>query len=80
MIAARTLYENALEVTKDFLGPAAERFIARQIVFHLNKLPEQLSKEDIPKLAEWVKVSLALLTDNKEMVDDFARRILDLAK
>ncbi|MBA3724100.1 MAG: hypothetical protein H0W89_04410 [Candidatus Levybacteria bacterium] len=73
-------YQQALTITKDYLGPAAERFINRQITFHLQKKPELLAKEDIPQLAEWVKVSIAILTEDKQMVDDFTKRILKLKK
>ncbi len=75
-----SIYQQALTITKDYLGPAAERFLDRQIAFHLGKEPEQLSKSDISQLAEWVKVSIAILTEDKAMVDDFTTRILKLKK
>ncbi len=74
----KSIYQEALNIAKDYLGPAAERFINRQIMFHLGKEPELLTKKDIPQLAEWVKVSIAILTDDKNMVDDFNKRILKL--
>lgn len=77
---SRIIYEQTIEITQDYLGPAAERFITRQIVFHLQKDPKRLTKKDIPQLAEWVKVSIAVLTDDKKMVDDFTKRILTLVK
>jgi len=76
----KSVYQQSLQITKDYLGPAAERFISRQITFHLQKEPEKLTKADIPQLAEWVKVSIAVLTDDKKMVDDFAKRILKLVE
>jgi hypothetical protein len=79
-MASATIYQQAVEITKDYLGPAAERFISRQIIFHLQKDPEDLSKKDIPQLAEWVKVSISILTEDKKMVDDFTKRILKLKK
>lgn len=77
---ARTVYTEAIKITSDYLGPAAERFIDRQITFHLNKKPQELSARDIPQLAEWVKVSIAILTNDKKMVDEFTKRILKLRK
>jgi len=77
---SKIIYEQTLQITQDYLGPAAERFITRQITFHLQKDPEKLTKKDIPQLAEWVKVSIAILTDDKKMVDDFTKRILTLVK
>ena len=73
------VYNNAILITRDYLGPATERFLDRQITFHLKKKPEQLTSEDIPKLAEWVKVSIAILTDDRKMVDEFNERIMSLA-
>lgn len=75
---AKNIYQQALVITRDYLGPAAERFLSRQINFHLQKEPELLTKRDIPQLAEWVKVSIAILTEDKSMVDSFTKRILKL--
>lgn len=70
-----TPYDTIIGITEGYLGPAAQRFIDRQIKFHLNKEPEELTRDDLEKLAEWIKVSLALLTDDKSVVEDFNRRI-----
>lgn len=78
MTAATTLYSEVVEIAEDYLGPAADRFIGRQITFHLNKKPENLAKEDLDKLVEWVKVSLSLLTDDHKSVETAASRILAL--
>lgn len=82
MTAERTktsLYERVVDVTADYLGPAAERFIDRQITSHLKKEPEQLKAKDLVKLIDWIKLSFALLTDNKRMVDEYINRLLNLA-
>jgi hypothetical protein len=70
-----TLCDQVIDVIEEYLGPAAERFIKRQVSFHLKKKPEELSKHDLPQLSEWVKVSLALLTEDKAMVDKCEREI-----
>lgn len=70
-----SVYEQTVTILQDYLGPAADRFLTRQIDFHLKKKPAQLTKSDLPKLVEWVKVSIALLTDDKAMVDECATRI-----
>jgi hypothetical protein len=74
-----TLYENIVAITEDYLGPAARRFIDRQINFHFEKRPDQITRADLTKLSEWVKVSLALLTEDRQMVDDFTKRINKLS-
>jgi hypothetical protein len=47
------LYKKAVKVSEEYLGPAGERFIRRQITTHLLIEPEQLKKQDLPQLAEW---------------------------
>ena len=79
-MAKAMLAQSVIVITQEYLGPASERFISRLIRFHLNKEPEQLLKKDIPKLTEWVKVSLGLLTDDKTLVDKCEQNLLALAK
>ena len=73
------LYNKVVDVTTGYLGPAAEKFITRQIQAHLGKSPDQLTEEDIVKLTDWVKVAIALLTEDGKMVDDFTQALLELA-
>lgn len=73
------VYNEVIDITRDYLGPATERFLNRQIIFHLNKEPRQLTDKDIPKLAEWVKVSIAILSEDRKMVDEFSKRIMSLS-
>lgn len=75
-----SLYEQVVDITYDYLGPAARRFVAREIETHLKKEPEQLTTADIPILLDWSKLAIALLTDDKEMVGDYTRRILKLTE
>ncbi len=74
------LFEKVVEITKDHLGPASERFIARQIKSHLNKDPEQLKPQDIPSLAEWTVLAIGLLTDDQELIDSYTNELLKLTK
>lgn len=75
-----TLGDNLIQVTENYLGPAAKRFISRQAAFHLHKKPSEITKSDIPKIAEWIKVSLGMLTQDRKMIDSCQEDILKLAK
>ncbi len=75
-----SLYEQVTEITKEYLGPASDRFISRLISAHLGKEPYALKPKDIPKLSEWIKVSLGLLTEDRKLVDECEKQILKLAK
>jgi hypothetical protein len=73
------LYSDVVQVTQDFLGPAAQRFIDRQIKTHINKDPHDLTASDIQKLAEWLKVAIALLTEDEQTVNRYTDNLLSLA-
>lgn len=79
MTANISLFDEVVVITERYLGPAARRFIARQVSFHLNKAPEALMSTDIPQLVEWTKATLALLTEDKSMVDGFAQEVMKLS-
>lgn len=75
-----SLYSSVIQITADYLGPAADRFIDRQIENHLNKLPKDLNKKDLEILIDWAKVAIALLTEDKSVVDEYSRRLANLQK
>jgi hypothetical protein len=74
------LFDKVVDITEEYLGPAAPRFIARQVSFHLDKTPDELSQADIPKLVEWSKVTLAMLTEDKALVREFAEKLTNLGE
>jgi hypothetical protein len=79
-LAEKTVYEQVVDVTYEYLGPAAERFVARGIEAHLGKKPEELTKEDIEKLLDWSRLSLALLTEDAHIVDNFTQNMLSISE
>ena len=72
-----SIYLKAVEVARSYLGPSAERFINRQIEQHLLLKPEDLAKNNLSDLAKWVKISSALITDQKT-AEDFEKKILEI--
>lgn len=75
-----SLYDSVILITTDYLGPAAGRFIDRQIENHLNKPPESLRQKDLDILVDWARVAIALLTEDKAIVDEYSRRLSSLGK
>jgi hypothetical protein len=72
---SKTLYKRAVDISEDYLGPAGERFMRRQISTHLGKEPGELDKKDIDELVNWVRLTFALLTDDSRMIDAFSERL-----
>lgn len=79
-MAENSLYNSLVEVTKDYLGPAANRFIDRQIVNHLDKKPSKLKAEDMKKLNDWLRVAFSILTDDQSLIDEYFKRLNSLTK
>jgi hypothetical protein len=73
------LFNRIVTITEEYLGPTSHRFISRQIGAHLNKPPEDITPDDIPTLVEWVKLTLALVTEDKHIVEDYASKLTKLA-
>ena len=74
------LYDKVVRVTHVYLGPTADRFIARQVQHHLHKQPEELSRGDLLKLIEWIRVAMSLITDDSEVVEEYAEQLRKLAQ
>lgn len=74
-----TLYEQIIHVTHVYLGPAADRFIARQVQSHLHKPPENISKKDLGMLIDWIRVAVSLLTDDSELIEEYVSQLYKLA-
>lgn len=74
------LYYRVIRVTHVYLGPTADRFIARQVQNHLHKNPEDLSEADLLKLISWIRVAVSLLTDDSEIVEEYAAQLEKLTK
>jgi hypothetical protein len=73
----KSVYEQVVQVTNVYLGPAAERFIDRQVENHLHIPPNKLTKADLNSLIDWIRVVVSLLTDDREIVEEY---IIELQK
>lgn len=77
-MARKTLYEQVVQTTHYYLGPAADRFIARQVQNHLHKRPEQLSQNDLKRLIDWIQIAVSLLTEDSDIIEDYIAALREL--
>ncbi|MGZ6004536.1 MAG: hypothetical protein ACXWLH_00100 [Candidatus Saccharimonadales bacterium] len=66
-----SLYNQLINITQVYLGPAAERFINRQVENHLNKKPKDISPDDLAKLIDWIQISISMLTEDSEIIEEY---------
>ena len=79
MSTGLTLYQRLVRVTHVYLGPAADRFIIRQVENHLHKNPEDLTIEDLDKLIDWIRVAVSLITEDEAIVQAYTEQLHRLA-
>lgn len=79
MSPTKSVYQKVVHISAEYLGPAAERFMRRQITTHLDKKPEDLTYQDIDELTNWVKITFALLTEDHRIVEAFTRDLQSVA-
>lgn len=77
--AKSSLYDKVVRITHVYLGPAAERFIARQVENHLRKPPESITQSDLAGLIDWIKAAVSLLTEDNEIVEEYVAELQKLA-
>lgn len=78
-MAKQSLYDQVVETTHTYLGPAADRFIARQVQNHLHKQPQQLSASDLDGLIDWIQIAVSLLTEDSAIIEDYVDELRKLA-
>lgn len=72
-------YQEVVEISQIYLGPAAERFIDRQIVNHLGKKPSEFQAADISRLIDWIRIAVSFLTEDAELIDDYIAELKQIA-
>ena len=75
-----TVYDKVVHITQSYLGPAANRFIARQVENHLHKTPDDLSPADLLNLIDWIRVAVSLLTEDSITVEEYIAQLQKLAQ
>jgi len=75
-----TLYQELVAISEEFFGPATDRFLRGQIEHHLHKSPANLTREDIPNLIEWLRLSLTMLHNDQREITRYIVAVRQLQK
>jgi CRISPR/Cas system Type II protein with McrA/HNH and RuvC-like nuclease domain len=73
------IYNQVVRITHVYLGPAADRFISRQVQNHLHKAPEELTYADLDKLIDWIRVAVSLITEDSDIIEEYTQQLHHLA-
>jgi hypothetical protein len=73
-----SLYDDVVTITYDYLGPAADRFVVRQIRNHLQKDPGDLRPKDLRELIDWIQLAMRLISNDSRAIDRYVADLEDL--
>lgn len=73
-------YQSIIDILREPLGPAAERFLNRQMEFHLGKKTSHLTATNVKKITPSISTALSLLTSDKKSIVQTEKKILSLLK
>jgi hypothetical protein len=76
--ASLELFDRVVRVTYEYFGPAAERYVTRQIDCHLHKSPDQLRKKDLKELINWISVATSHLINDEAIVEEYTKKLHEL--
>lgn len=79
MVEEKMLHHEIITIAEDYFGPAAPRFINKIIENHLRKDPELVTSSDMPEIVTWVSLTVAMMTDERNVVSEFTNRLNTLA-
>ena len=80
MTDSTSLYQKIVRITHVYLGPAADRFIDRQIQNHIHKEPKDVSAADLDKLIDWIRAAVSFLTEDSDIVEEYTGELEKLAR
>jgi len=78
-MATQSLYDDVVMITYDYLGPAADRFVVRQIRNHLRKDPGELQRKDLRQLIDWIQLAMRLISNDSQVIDRYMADLETLA-
>ena len=74
-----SVYDQVVRITHLYLGPAAERFVDRQVRSHLHLEPKDINEEDLGRLIHWISLAVSMLTDDNRLVEEYIAQLEILA-
>jgi len=70
--------QQLLSILEQYVGPTAQRFLERHTESHLHKPANKLVPDDLPELITWIKLSMAVISDDELTLKALDRDISQL--
>jgi hypothetical protein len=63
------IYDEAVKLAMNYIGPMGQKFIDRQLEFHLKIGPAELTADKLVDLSKWCSTSGGLLIGDKQAAE-----------
>jgi len=73
-----SLFDHISNVTYKYFGVEAVEHIAGLLETHLKRSPQDISKDELTSLIDWVKTAASFLTPETEQVQNYCAELLSL--
>ena len=70
-------YEKVYNILEPYFGDSTEKFLHRQIKYHLSKSPEMVNPLDKEALGKWCRISSALILSKRD-AEEMYQKILSI--
>lgn len=74
-----SVYQEVSRFTHEYFGREAPQHVEKLIKVHLQKSPEELTKEELTSLMDWIKNAVSFLTEDKNAVENYIKDLINLA-
>lgn len=74
-----SVFENIIKLTHDHFDSEVVRYMGRLFEIHLHKPADQLTKEELVSLMDWVYESLTYLVEDHRKIENYMRELHDYA-
>ena len=68
------LYDDVVKIAKEYVGPAGQKFVDRQISGHLGVSPSEINSENMAELAKWCLSSGKMLIGD-DKAKEFSEKV-----
>ncbi|HTH72218.1 MAG TPA: hypothetical protein VL737_02535 [Candidatus Pristimantibacillus sp.] len=73
------IYNEVIRLAREYFGPDTAKHIGKFISTHLGKPAEQMTKDELVSLTDWIKDAASFAADDKNVAEQYIQDLLAIA-
>lgn len=74
------IYSEVIRLAREYFGPDAAKHIGKFIGTHLGKPAEEMTKDELVSLTDWIKDAASFAADDKNVAEQYIKDVLAIAE